>query len=287
MMYLMKRRPLNNHKPQRRETVRTILAWISFLVILGGFVYFMNQPFFFVTDVRIEGQETISQTDLRENISEYLSSYWLHIIPRQNFLFVGKSKLNEYLIDKHPTVYDVDININVNEIDIILEEREAHSLWCIDEVQTSPFNERCYLADQHGYWYKESPYFSDNVFYKFYLDPKYYSIRIGGTFKNEKVFLGLSRFVQEVESDYNIDIKRIYLRGQGDAEIIVREYNGVVFNEKPAIFFNIEDSFERTYRNLGIVLNQDSFIESFNEHPQDLESIDVRFDDRVFYRFTD
>ena len=282
----MARRRVHSDRYLRRKRLKRILSWFLFAVLIAGFVYAMNQPYFFLKEVRISGNQSISESSLLAEVQDHLSGSWMGIIPRKNLFFYGTSALSERLKTAYPKIYSTDIQTHVNELSIEIHERDSHSLWCVDKEYESVFDEECYFADQHGLWYMRAPYFSDNVFSKIYLDPRVKSIIQGEHFLEGTGFSDLFVFIDELKSDYGVDIRKIIFRRQGDVEIHLDALLDTPLRNTSIIHFNTKDSYERIHRNIGIVLDQKDFLDDFKTRPQALESVDVRFDGRIFYRFT-
>lgn len=281
----MRRKRLNTDSYRRKKTLRSIVRWVVFVVAVTGFIYLMNQPYFFIEDVKVLGTKSIQSDAVVEEVENHLAGSWLGIIPRKNMFFYGGDTLKQRLYKVFPEIYTMDISTHVSEIDITIDERDVHSLWCVDREYEHLFDEECYFADQDGYWYAKAPYFSDNVLTKIFLDPKVDSIMLGDRFFNGSEFERFFTFRQALEENYKIEIQKIIFRPQGDVEMKMVRIGNHVFSTPVTVWFNTEDTYERIYRNIGIVLEQDAFVDEFNEYPDNLESIDVRFDGRIFYKF--
>jgi hypothetical protein len=282
----MARRKLHSDRYLRRKRTKRILGWFLFLLLLGGCIYAMNQPYFFFKEYRISGTETIAQEALTEDIDTYLHQTWMGIIPRKNIFFYGRTRLTSYLQESYPNIYRIDINTHVNELELAIQERDTHSLWCIEKEYEVKFDEECYFADQTGLWFMRAPYFSDNVFTKILIEPKVKGIIQGERYLSPTEFKNFFTFIKKLNTDYAIGIEKIFFRGQGDVVLRIDQIDNVVFRSPRVIYVNTKDSYERIHRNIGIVLNQEDFVNDFTERPQAFESIDVRFDGRIFYRFT-
>jgi hypothetical protein len=62
--------------------------------------------------------------------------------------------------------------------------------------------------------------------------------------------------------------------------------NTLYQNQDVFILYNSLDDYETILRNIRITLGFDKFKDTLRDRPQSLESIDVRFDGRIFYTFT-
>jgi hypothetical protein len=263
-----------------------IAGYLSFFIILGLFIYHMNQPYFFVTDIRVQGNESLSQEMITDRVEDYLNGSWLGIIPRRNIFFYQASNLQAMLENDIPKIYHSTIRNDGTDLVITIEERKAHSVWCVDTEYERIFDEECYMADQRGYWYDRAPYFSDHLIHKVYIAPEVDSIRVREQSLPEEDFEELFQFINAIEHGYGMGIERINLMRKGDVIIDIYQHRSTRFETFPEILINLNNDIDTSYRNLGIVLDQEEFTNDLQNRPQDFEAIDLRFDDRVFYRFT-
>ncbi len=280
------RRTVDTTPPQQStRTVRRVISLSLFLAILVGVWYVMQQPYFMIEQVMVSGERTIPNTELVAAVDSYLDATWLGLVPRRNFLVVGPSRLQTYLEKNYPKIYSSTIDIDHHSMHLVVEERLIHSLWCTLQEYENPFDEECYFADQRGTWYIRSPYFSDNVFRKVYVDPAVDTIQPDEHFMEEQEFQNFFIFLSELERDYSFDIGAVYLLPQGDVVLGIERFGEVRYKTKPRIIFNQEDSFERISRDIGITIKEPDFQSSFQSNPEELQTIDVRFKGRIFYRF--
>ena len=248
----------------------------------------MNREFLMVREIKTVGNETIASSEIIKNTNTFLGeSFLFGIIPKRNSLFIGTSGLKNFLKEQYPRIYSLDISIHDRVLTLHFEERRVHSLWCVLKEYTDPFQEECYFADQRGFWYERSPYFSDNVFRKVYLDPSVDSIIEEKKFDDKEFIDSFFIFLDGLEHDFELSIGAIYLMPQGDIVLGIDRFRNERFIHRPIIIFNREDSYERISRDLGVVLNERDFNENWEQFPNQLQSIDIRFSDRVFYRFSE
>lgn len=281
----MRRSDLETKQRRRKRTLLKISGWISFIVIVVLFVYHMNQPYFFVSEISLKGNKTLLSTNIKEVTESHMKKMWLGVIPKRNVFFYSPGKLTKTLLQEFPKIYHVDFDVDVTTLNIRIEEREAHSLWCIDREYESMFDEECYFADQRGFWYDRAPYFSDHILPKVYIAPEVDSIRIQEQAMPESEFLKLFSFVKAIEDDYDIKLARMSILRKGDITFDIRQYQDKNLPNEPRLLINTKDEFDLIHRNLGIILTQQDFIRDFERIPDRLETIDLRFDGRIFYRF--
>lgn len=284
-------KPTPKHRKTRREKKKSrkklILFIVSFIIILGSIVYILNSDFLRVHNVRLQGQKTLIDQDIIDVVESYKQERYLGMIPKSNILVMSTGDITRRLQEAFPTIEKISVDIEGNdEVLITIGEREAHSLWCIDQEYEVFFEEECYFADKTGVLYARAPYFSGNVYLKLYI-PKPEGEIIGMTISQIISFEKFFELVTVLEEEYGIRISGVYFKPAGDVELKLARLGGTVYNEpEPIIIFNQSDSFETIARNIGITLNYDTFKRDFGERPEALESIDVRFDGRIFYTFT-
>lgn len=284
-------KPSIKNRKTRREKKKSrkklILFIVSFIVILGSILYILNSDFLRVHNVRLQGQKTLIDQDIIDVVESYKQERYLGMIPKSNILVMSTGDITRRLQEAFPTIEKISVDIEGNdEVLITIGEREAHSLWCIDQEYEVFFEEECYFADKTGVLYARAPYFSGNVYLKLYI-PEPEGEIIGMTISEIISFEAFFDFVTVLEQEYGIRISGVYFKPAGDVELQLARLGNTVYSEpEPIIIFNQSDSFETIARNIGITLNYGTFKRDFGERPEALESIDVRFDGRIFYTFT-
>ncbi len=83
------------------------------------------------------------------------------------FFCIPKNQILEVLQDNFKILKDINISIkNTNTLEVSLTERKALYTWC-GASPTSP-SDNCYFVDENGYIFDQAPYFSGEVYFKFY-----------------------------------------------------------------------------------------------------------------------
>lgn len=271
---------------KRRRRIRIIkLTLLGIIFII--FVYVMNQEYFFVKDIVISGNEVLRNDDIEEIVENYMSQKKFFLFPRKNHFFLGTDNLHNYLSEELPRIYDLDIDLvsGGDVLQIKIEERKAHSLWCNNKDFELEFDQECFYADQDGYIYDESPYFSSNVFPKIFLP-------VGDILKKRVVydnsFDDFFIFLNNLSEHQDIKIHHVEKDMNDDIYIYFWRIKGYVFKDNfPYIVYTEKDDYDTVLKNLELTLSHDSFKIPFKNKPQLLESIDVRFKNRIFFAFSD
>jgi len=275
-------------KPEKRKYSKR--AWILFLsfflVLVGFFVWLMNRPALLIHAVDINGYETLFEDDLRENIDEYLEQDLLGIIPRNNVITFRAQNLRTHLEYAFPRIKTLVVDVNQKVISIDIGERKVHMLWCVDGTEGAFVDEECYFGDETGFIYDRSPYFSERAFTKIYIDPDWIELYAGMSVFDYSDYIDFVYFLEKLELINDIGINSITLNR---IDMIISAYRVHDFeysnNFLVSVLFSREHEYDTSLRNLSLVLNHSSFMVPFQRAPQDLESIDIRFDGRVYPRF--
>ena len=284
-------RPSNKEKEKIKKTNRSskriIMLFLSFLIVLlGFFVWLMNRPAWMIHTVEIRGYETLFEEDLRQSIDEYLDQDILRVIPRKNVVFFRASHLREHLAEAFPRIKTLVVDVDQKVISIDIGERKVHMLWCVHGTQDLFIDEECYFGDETGFIYDRSPYFSERAFTKIYIDPEWKEISAGMSIFDYSEYIDFVYFLEKLEQINDIGIHSLILN-RIDMTVTAYRIHDFEYSDNflVSVLFSREHEYHTSLRNLSLVLNHTSFMGPFSQNPQDLESIDVRFDGRVYPRF--
>lgn len=284
------KRPQQKTRREKRRLRKKIL-YISLAIItifLTG-LYVMNHQYLKLQNIEIKGQKTLIAADVEKVANDYLQKKYLWLLPRSNIFLFNQKGLERMLSEDFPKIDDINVSVDgAEKVVISIGERSAHSLWCVNQEYENIFDEECYFADNEGLLYARAPYFSGDVYLKFFIQPfdKEESY-IGSKVKSSKEFDRLFLFLAELENQFSLKIERAYFDDFGDVRIQISRLNNIIYPEKEVfIYYNQQDTYEIILRNIGIILDFKEFKNTFKKQSDKLESIDVRFDGRIFYTFT-
>lgn len=277
---------VKTRKQSQRLKRRFLITSLVLAVCVATFCLLMNQSYFQVKELEIQGLTTISEADLSASVQEYLSEKTFLVIPRSNIFFIQKQRLKKRLQTSYPRIADLDITLmQADLLSLELQEREARLLWCVDVPYASVFDEECYFTDDSGLLYTKAPYFSDRVFLKVFVPPELQEIKEEGSFFSQTEIIEFLTFIKALEERYDIGILRAYLDTFGDMRLVIYRIYDTVLDGEPEIIYTQDQSYDELLRNIDLTLMHDSFVRNFNQHPERFEKIDLRFDGRLIYKF--
>ncbi|MGB0925545.1 MAG: cell division protein FtsQ/DivIB, partial [Minisyncoccia bacterium] len=271
-------------KESRRWRKKTLITLVLCCVIFVNFIWIMRHERFAVTEIEVHGTQTILDVDIQEMTSNALNKNMLFLLPRSNMFILNTSRIENLIKNSFPKIYNADVSLKKNKKLVIqIEEREPHSLWCLNIDYDSDFDEQCFFADQRGYIYSSAPYFSDGVFEKIYTNQE---LVIGTQVMDKSGFADFFEFVELLGIHYGIVMNRVLFNQDNQIQIYINKILETDLLQGPYIIYHQGTDYELLDRNLGLMLGQKEFKKEFKKNASKLEFIDLRIGDQIRYKFT-
>ncbi|MCE9585198.1 FtsQ-type POTRA domain-containing protein [Candidatus Nomurabacteria bacterium] len=236
-------------------------------------------PFFKIKEIQINGVKILEIQEIKDNINIKLKNHF-SIFSKKNIFLYPKNKISNYL-NNIPRVKDYKIyREGLNKIIIDITERGNKFIWCKDF--NFDFKNQCYFMNDEGYILDIAPYFSGNVYFKFFGPlTKENNIPIGSYFIQD-IFKNISIFKNNLEQ---INIKPVYflLNENKEIEIYLEKKSDNV--ESPKIIMNYDSDFDKTFKNLQVALETEPLAGDFKNKYSSLLYIDLRYGNKVYYKF--
>ena len=275
-------------KKERRKTLKNkgILIGIALVLFIALISFLSHNQYIAIEEVRVEGNEVLDSRELIEVTQVELSGNYLLLFSKSNALLYPRKKIKETLLDSYKRISGIDIRLNdLKSITLSITEREGKYLWCGD-VLPSPETEikdrACYFLDGSGYLFAKAPYFSGSVFFKFYGKPSGEKNGITGRFLLSLEEFERLIFFKDLLGDMNIDSQALVIKDIENYELLLA--SGAL-EEAPKIIFSKKDDFEKILNNLDSALDTEPFATDFREKLSSLLYIDLRFGNKVIYKF--
>lgn len=283
-----KRPQKKTRREKKRLKKKAIIVVSSILIIIASFFYIMNHEYLAISEVHVLGQRTIIEQDIHDVVQEHLDKRIFSSIRGDNLIFLNTQSIYKELKAKFPKIQELDVQKKDGEVLVItVGERAVHSLWCVNREYESVFDEECYFSDSEGLLYARAPYFSGNIYVKLFFNPTE-SIDYLGTYVDQiESFDEFFSFIDSLEEVYPLSLGNVTFSEFGDVFIDIARFNNYIYHQdRPVLRYNQDHSYETIARDIGIVLEFNDFMKMFTQNPDLLESIDVRFENRVLYTFT-
>ncbi len=277
----------NNQIRQKRRTIfyrKLFFIFISLLIIVAGLSFLSRYEKLTVQNVQIHGNKIIDTALLEDLARKDLAGNKLFLFARRNSFIYPKEKIKKDLLDNFKRISKVDLKIlDLNTLDISLVEREGKYLWC-KEIDANSKEPKCYFLDDAGYIFDEAPFFSGSAYFKFYGPEsiKQMNDPISQNLLPADEFLRLISFYEAIsKSEVLPKPIALLIRENNEYEFIFAGEDEVM---APKIIFKKENNFEKIFANLNSAILTDP-LKSQLKNISNLEYIDLRFNDKVYFKF--
>lgn len=281
----MARSGLPSKLKERRRRWRIFLSvfipvLIAFLVT--GAAYLTHWSAVAVSKITVVGASAVSPETLVESVNESLSGNYLGFFSKKNiFLYPGRS-IEAALLARFPRLKQADLSIeDFHTLRLSVEERKLYALWCgasapqNTNVATSSLAANCDFLDENGFIFSPAADFTGAV-YMHYYGPYLSSASsspLGSQFLPAHEFKQLDAFLRALES-LSLSVVGAALISDKDAEVLL-ERNARLLVARSSDYSAALD-------NLRSALSSDVFEKNSMAN---LEYLDLRFGDHVFYKF--
>lgn len=272
---------LEELKKKKRKVLKLkiIIFFASFIICLAGLVLIFRWDKLNIQNIEISGNVVIETEDIEAVIKEEIAGQYFWVIPKTSFVFYPKNGIRESLENKIKRLKDISISVKDTKTLVVkLSERDIKYTWCgndLPEEELGPDKGVCYFTDQEGYVFDQAPYFSGDVYFRFYgnlTEPlgSYFYQKYFNKFVYWKEALGLMGF----------DPVALKINADNEAEIFLSR-GGV---PGPKVIIKADSDEVTIMKNLESALDT-NLKTALSEKYNKLLYIDLRFQNKVYYRF--
>lgn len=268
------------HKSIRRKVVAILVVF--FIIILGlSFASRINK--ININQININGNKVVETKEIEDIIKNEISGHYLWLFPKTNFLIYPKRGILNELNSKLKRLKDISININnFRTLEVSVSEYEGKYLWCGVSLPdlASSVNQKCYFLDNNGYIFDEAPYFSGEVYFKFYGDGGLNKDDITGTYFLKDKFVKIIEFKNAIQK-LNLNSTAFWLDNDNEADFSI---SGEPMTG-PRIIFKLDEDFGKLAENLQAAISTEPLRTELKTKFSSLLYFDLRFGNKVYYKF--
>jgi len=275
-----------NHKRHVRRVRLFILSSILLFVVIYTLSFFSGNKYVIIDKIEITGTHIINQDDIEKEIRNDISGKYFYLFAKNNSFIYPEKQIYNNLISKFPRIEKLSINHNnIKTIKINILERVGSFLYCGEFIPENKdeIGENCYFINNDGYIFDKAPYFSGNIYFKYYLklegdnfDP------LGRQMINVDSFHKISRFIDSVTS---IGLKSIYIVMDQDNTNYLYLNHSEGGTIPKIIFKNDDENLEIIQDNLSVAMKKKEFADEIFSKYNTLQYIYLRFKNKVLYKF--
>ncbi len=272
---------------RRRERNHKRYWWLALLIlIIIGVVFIIETPWLQVKTVTVTGNKVVASSELVTLAESLSTGYYFYLIPKNQIFWYPISAIKQQLLTSLPRLQSVEIyRRNFNEVELKVTERSPLALWCVGKDR-----DNCFFIDEAGLVYAPAPWFSSALFFEVNSTTSPTSLPaepIPAIYLRKLVqFAAAGPTFLTATSSEVIRFESAELWPAGDAVFTVRNYNpGPLLTWQLRI--NLDQDLEVAGRNLSSVWHSNTFQQEFKAKRAGLDYVDVRFGNKVFYKFND
>ncbi|OGI63492.1 hypothetical protein A2914_02700 [Candidatus Nomurabacteria bacterium RIFCSPLOWO2_01_FULL_41_21] len=280
-------------KKKKRRVLKIKLAFFlaGLIVVFVGLCFLSRIPKLNIANIEVVGNKIVETDDIKKVAEGELTGFYLWFLPKTNFTLYPKGRIALLLGEQHTRLKDINLNLKKDGVlEISVGERVGLYTWCgetLPSLGVKPEETKCYFMDESGYIFDEAPYFSNDVYLKFFgITDKGVSEDPTGSRYLPDYFSAMTHFMENIIS---LDIKPSSLlvkeNGKVKGEIEIYLSSNILPPSAPRIIFNKGDDLVKLAENLQASVDADPFKTELKEKREKLEYIDLRFDNRVYYKF--
>ncbi|MDP3785425.1 MAG: cell division protein FtsQ/DivIB [bacterium] len=272
-----------SRRRKRRWALIKISSWTSivFLGIAAG-VSFFYIPSLRASSITFTGLETLNETKLREEVSDILSKKYFLIFPKNNIVFLPRKEILS-LLAGIPRLEGFSIETGLpSKLEIKLKERKSWAVWCRKPADLpaegspqagSPSDIQagkppCALVDKNGFVFAAAPIFSGSAVLKI-LDGRGIDY-FGKNFIAPEKLNEISLLGERLEKRLGEEISAVEITNDDEFHLVLK--NGWYLK------LDFATDLPKAFDNLALIL------ENLKDSRRNLEYIDLRFQDKVFYK---
>lgn len=256
---------------RKRMMVYAGTAVVFLLLLCAGVVFLLRAPFLRISQVAVEGVDTVSTSTIEHFIAQGLAGDYLAVLPKDDIFLYPKGTITKNLAAAYPALQSVKLERRTfTAIAAVVEEREPAALWCGASVSTTS---SCLLLDADGLAYAPAPQFSAPPYLP-YFGALPGADALPAQFLTPAQFHALQPLAQALAEKAHLDAPAsIFVDHAGDV------YEA--FSSGFELRFALGEDPAKVLQYLSLALTS----EPFTSHPLSAFSyLDLRFDGKLYYK---
>lgn len=262
---------------KKRRLYRKRIAITLTLVL--GFVgissYLTHMESFLIREIRVEGNSVTSDEEINNVVWEALDGKYLWLFPKANMVIYPSRQIKKNLLSEIPRLQEIGLELGDERyLDVIVKERTPYALYCEDVTSISD-PAGCYFLDDQGFIFSHAPSFSGDVYF-LYSSEVPIEKPLGKEFLPAQDFVRASQLIESMDK-YNVDPRAFEtVSNKGEYHLILPGSGRIIWKSS--------EEFDKVARNLEAFIQDEKIVGQENFFNRILY-IDLRFENKVFYKF--
>jgi cell division septal protein FtsQ len=268
-----KRRIISIHEKKKPSfTLGKFIFWMLLIAFFGGIIYSLFfSGFLAVNQIEINGLNELDRKNIDEVVNSKIEGKYLKMIDKNNLLLVSNRTVENELLKRFVKIENVRIIKKFpHGLIVNIEERESSMVLC-------PI-EDCFMIDKAGISFSKVDYSLPEIRENklvWLRDLSDKAVNIGSETLSSEYLKFILAIEDKMKSELDISMEKNYeTPSRVSADIRGKTQDGW------KIYFNENIDLQKEINMLGIVLS-----EKIGDRRQDLDYIDLRADNKVYYKF--
>jgi len=271
---------------RRKFGKRTIVFFICLILLFIGSIFVSRIDKILINEINISGNQIIDTKEVKDFVNLKLSGNYFFFFPKRNIFLYPKKTLEYDIEQRFKRILSMSLDLkDARVLYINLTERSGSYLWCGEkpEAEDQKTVGTCYFLDDEGYIFDNAPYFSGNVYFKFYGTPQSQKdTPLGGHFLDKDKFEKINEFKQSILS-LGLNPEYFYNNSLGDYEFVLQKKSSSGL--APQIIFKQDADYEKLSGDLASALITEPLATDIKTKYNMLQYIDLRFENKAYYKF--
>ncbi len=271
-------------RKKRRIRFAILFYSVSFIVLVVLFTLVSRIPKLHIKNIEVNGTHIVDSTQVIDYTNSQISGRYLYLFDKKNAFIYPNNKIQKDLVKKFPRINNIDISLRgFHTIVIDITERTGSYLWCgasIPEV-VSDAGDNCYFVNSDGKVFDQAPYFSGNVYFKFYIPIDTVDDVFNKQVLDQPTFQKVISFTDGLEA-LGVHAVSVVMNNPAEYAFHLDRKSNIA---EPVIYFNSENDLNKIFQNFSSAMSKDEFRNQINTKYDVLQYIDLRFNNKVLYKF--
>jgi hypothetical protein len=276
------------HKKYKALKAKIIFYGILFIIFLIGICLILRISKININEVKISGNRVVDSKSIEDTVRENLRGNYFFLFPKTNFIIYPKEKIIKDLSSKYKRLKTISLNVvDFKTLEVLVNEYNGKYLWCGGVVKEldSRIEQKCYFMDSAGYIFDEAPFFSGEVFLKFYgLIPNIEKQNPLGNYFNSEIFSKLIRFKELLEQN-DFKVLSIWVNDQNEVYFNLSTLGIALIN--PKIILNTDFDYDKIAENLEAAIATEPLKTELKNNYASFSYLDLRFGNKVHFKFNE
>ena len=260
-----------------RRKIVVYACWIVFFAI--GISLLSRLHYFQLSEVKVVGNDAILESEINDVVFTTARNRSSFFIQKDSLLFIPKKAIKNQLYLSYPRLKTIEISKDFpRSLTIDVTEHSSDIVWCKD------IGSQCFFIDRDGVLIDESPYFSGDAYFRIYNDS--FGGITGDILVSFEKLQNIQQFRELLQKQMFITTHSLVMKDEDTfAFRITAPLRSL--NDSPELLVIQDFNPEATVLNILTIMSDPSFVASYSKHPEKLEYIDLRFGNKVYFKFKD